>query len=220
MDSKSIENVINNVSPNVIIHCAAQRDPEICEKNHDIALKLNVEAAKTLTQFAKKNNSKIIYISTDYVFDGRNPPYTTNDSPNPLNFYGESKYLGEKEVSKLSPNNHYILRLPILYGKVDKLEDSAILTLGRNILNKEKVKLDNWTTKYPTSTSDVAFVLKQMIIEILKDNLPSGIYHWQSMEAFTKYEMAIAMANIFKITTYHISPVNTCVGNANRSAKL
>lgn len=117
------------VKPHVIVHCAAERRPDVVERHTEAAMNLNVNACTTLAKeagwwsigtlldrvknviFPTKVLSNpfstagifLIYISTDYVFDGRNPPYGENDAPNPLNLYGKSKLEGEREILRHCP---------------------------------------------------------------------------------------------------------------------
>ena len=81
------------LAPQVIIHCAAERKPDVCEKDPQLAVGLNIK--KTLAALAHEMGARFMYISTEYVFDGRNPPYNVDDVPNPLNKYGESKRVYE-----------------------------------------------------------------------------------------------------------------------------
>lgn len=86
---------------------------------------MNVETPKTLGRICKKLDIMLIYISTDYVFDGTAPPYEVEDKPNPLQFYGETKLAGEEAIRSVYPEAA-ILRLPILYGKTEFNGESSI----------------------------------------------------------------------------------------------
>jgi S-adenosylmethionine synthetase len=114
-DFDAVNGLLDANDIKVIIHCAAERRPDVAAQDPSKALKLNVKCTKHLAMEAKKRGIYLIYISTDYVFDGLDPPYKEDDAPNPINFYGKSKWLGEQEVL-----NHcdtaMILRVPVLYG--------------------------------------------------------------------------------------------------------
>ena len=91
-------------------------------------LQLNVETPRNLGKVCKENGIMLIYISTDYVFDGTTPPYEVEDKPNPLNFYGQTKLDGEEAIKSVYPEA-VILRVPILYGSTEYNGESAINVL-------------------------------------------------------------------------------------------
>ena len=135
LDFEETERVVKEFKPHVLIHSAAERRPDIVENDEETSMKLNVEATKALVSTINELNSGLeipghfmLYISTDYVFDGTNPPYKPLDQPNPLNKYGKSKLAGE-QVMKMYPADGGILRVPILYGNVEYLKESAVTGL-------------------------------------------------------------------------------------------
>ena len=107
----SVFNVLNNLSPDIVVHSAACREPDLCEVKPDYTEKINVNAAKYITDWCDKNNVPLIYISTDYVLDGLNPPYNEKDAVNPVNIYGKTKAVGESIVRQYP--NHIIIRIPL-----------------------------------------------------------------------------------------------------------
>ncbi|KAJ3279818.1 hypothetical protein HK104_001141 [Borealophlyctis nickersoniae] len=88
-DFDAVDAFVAEQKPQVIIHCAAERRPDVAERDNAAALKLNVTSSERLARAAAQNGAFLIYISTDYVFDGTKPPYEVDDKPNPLQFYGE-----------------------------------------------------------------------------------------------------------------------------------
>lgn len=98
----------------------------------------------------------LIYISTDYVFDGKPgaAPYEAHTSPNPPNFYGETKLVGEQAVLEASPcGGAVVLRVPVLYGEVEENKESAVNVLLDTVWNvgkKHKIEMDHWSVRYPT----------------------------------------------------------------------
>ena len=171
----------------MIVHCAAERKPDVCSGNPEQAEKLNVSATAQLSQLSDKFKFKLIYISTDYVFDGTEAPYSTEDQPNPINFYGKTKLAGEKEV--LKARQGVVVRVPILYGPTNDLNESAVTTLVNKIESTGTV--DNWAVRYPTLTTDIAKALVQ-----ISQKAEPGIYHLSSSEPFTKYQMTKLMAKL------------------------
>ncbi len=116
-DLDSIIGLIEKVHPELIIHTAAMTDVDGCEKKPESAFKINALGTRNVTVGAKKAGSRLVYISTDYVFDGtKKEPYDENDPMNPISVYGSSKLAGENYVRELLPQ-HYIVRTAWLFGK-------------------------------------------------------------------------------------------------------
>ncbi|PCJ56211.1 MAG: NAD(P)-dependent oxidoreductase [Planctomycetota bacterium] len=201
------EKFLLNEKPDFLIHCAAERDPDICENKEEKANNINISATETLAKTCSKLNTTFIYISTDYVFDGLQPPYQPNASLNPLNKYGISKMEGEK-IARLSNLNSIILRVPVLYGPTEDLTESAVTTLVSLIEKKSNLKLDNWAIRYPTNTVNISKAIKSLLKAIIlnKDLSINGSFHFSAEEAFTKYEMAKIMAKILGFNTSNITP--------------
>src|SRR5690554_1554099 len=107
---------VKNYKPTHIIHCAAYTQVDKAEENKDLCYNINVLGTRYLVDTAKEINSEFMYISTDYVFDGNGEaPFKPDDVPNPVNYYGLTKYQGEQEViSKLE--KYYILRISWVFG--------------------------------------------------------------------------------------------------------
>ena len=104
-NSKAVQDCILKYQPNFIVHCAAEKSPDICQNDPSKTQKINVDATQNLAKLSLENAANLIYISTDYVFDGTNPPYRTNDLTNPINAYGLSKRAGELEILKINPES-------------------------------------------------------------------------------------------------------------------
>jgi len=191
--------------PELIIHTAAERHPDICENDTGKTHALNVEATQSLVEAAQCIGAVLIYISTDYVFDGTHPPYAVDAECHPLNAYGKSKRAGETVVLAASSRN-IILRIPILYGEVETLDESAITILMHDLQPKDSKKIDHWAVRYPTYTGDVAQTLRGWTDRLRNDPDSSGIYHMSGNEALTKYDMACAMAETLGLDHSHLSP--------------
>lgn len=199
--------LIRDIQPHVIIHCAAERKPDAFEKDPKKSMFLNVETTRNLAELAAKENIFFILISTDYVFDGKNPPYQEDATPNPLQSYGKSKYEAELVTQKAS-KNHVILRVPLLYGEVENLDENAVTILLKIIQDKNKrVKMDNTQVRYPTYVGDVAETCFQLCEQRLKHNRIddiSGIFHFSGLVKYTKFQMVILIASLFNLSIDHI----------------
>ncbi|KAI0325166.1 NAD-P-binding protein [Cubamyces sp. BRFM 1775] len=204
-DVAATERVFSEFKPEWIIHCAAERRPDAAEKDPEGARKLNVSVPENLAKLSKTLKSKLVYISTDYVFDGTSPPYTPSSATNPLNFYGQTKRDGELAVLGVSGSQSIVLRVPILYGPAPKNTDSAVNILLDVISDQsgKQYRMDHYATRYPTNVVDIADFLVRV------SSLPSSrvippILHYSAGEPFTKYEMCLIFARILGLPHSHI----------------
>jgi len=184
---QEIDSCIEKMKPDCIIHCAAIRNPDMCEQNPELVERLNINSTKWLANAALRFGSWMVYISSDYVFDGTNPPYYPYSQTNPINVYGKSKLESEIILQNLL-KDYCILRLPILYGDIEFLGESPVTMIAQKLLTREKQKIDNWTIRYPTHANDVAFVLRQIIEYKIRNPIFRGICHWSNNEPYTKFE--------------------------------
>ncbi|KAJ0066403.1 hypothetical protein NL108_013035, partial [Boleophthalmus pectinirostris] len=192
--------------PHVIIHCAAERRPDVVERAPDSALNLNVHATAVLSKEAAACGAFLLFISTDYVFDGRNPPYGEDDAPNPLNLYGRSKLEGEREAQRHCPDC-VVLRVPILFGEVERVEESAVTVLWTLVLDSAQTcSLDHTQQRFPTEARDVARVCSNICSRRTQDPSVRGVFHYSAQEQMTKYEMAKAIGDAFHLPSDHIVP--------------
>jgi dTDP-4-dehydrorhamnose reductase len=123
--TSDVKNVLESIKFDCIINCAAMTNVDLCEKEKDTAMAINAEAPKTLTKLCQLNGVRLIHYSTDFVFDGKNPPYVENDKPNPINYYGKTKLLGEQAVLKVKEN--IVIRTAWLFGKPGRDHISSLL---------------------------------------------------------------------------------------------
>ncbi|KAJ3253474.1 hypothetical protein HK103_000506 [Boothiomyces macroporosus] len=199
-----VEEFIKAHKPQIVVHCAAERKPDVCASDEEGTLKLNVESSKQLAKLSVQYSFKLIYISTDYVFDGKKPPYEPEDQPNPLNFYGKSKYMGEQAILEHAPSS-IILRVPILYGHTLFNAESAVNILIDVISNPKPVEMDHFQSRFPTNVQDVALAISK-IIDLLKQKDINGVYHFSAKERMTKYEMCQIFSEILNINIDHLKP--------------
>ena len=214
-DDNAVEQFIGSQQPDVIVHCAAERRPDVSEQSPEAALALNLGATAALAKAAKQQGTWVIYISTDYVFDGTTPSYIESDTPNPVNFYGESKLRGEQLLLETSAD-FAVLRLPILYGQVERVEESAVLVLLNQLLDKKPQNVDHWAIRSPTSTLDIAMAIENMITRKLDNEALKGIYHFSGKEIMSKYQMLLMLGELFGLTTQHLTPISEPTDSAKR----
>jgi len=188
--------------PTIVIHCAAERRPDVLEEDMDYAMHINVDLTRQIGKACHEHGVWLIYISTNYVFDGKEAPYREDAQPNPLNTYGDSKLAGERALVSVHPGAA-ILRVPLLLGPIEYIGETSVTAL-LDAIQKEKPKLDNWQERFPTGTPDLARVLEAfcgVYMERGKVSASScsGIFHWQANARHTKYTMACIIAELVGI---------------------
>lgn len=191
---------IQDFRPDVVVHLAAERRPEVLHKNPAKAEVLNVDATVALAAACERAGAWLVFMSTDHVFDGTAAPYAEDAVPNPVTEYGRQKLRAEQAVRQ-SPRAT-VLRFPVLYGPVEFIKESAVTGLFADLKAGAK-KADDWQLRYPTSACDVAGVLRSMLDLHRSGKDLRGTFHWQSSEQFTKYEVTCLVADI----AMHSSPI-------------
>ncbi|XP_023219215.1 methionine adenosyltransferase 2 subunit beta-like [Centruroides sculpturatus] len=203
-DSKEAEDVIQNFQPDLVIHCAAQRFPDKVEKFYDESYKLNVETSKNLAKLASEKGAAFIFISTDYVFDGTNPPYKENDKVSPINKYGKTKADAEAAIEEVNDES-IILRVPVLYGNEEYSSESAISVLLDCLLSNVPKSVSDYEIRYPSHTDDIALICLELGEKKLQDPSIKGIYQWCGLESLTKYQMVKIMAEVLGLSANHVT---------------
>ena len=181
------------------------RRPDRVAKDEASASQINVNSCEIIAKAAQSVHAWLLYISTDYVFDGSEPPYKTTDIPNPINDYGKQKLAGEKAVLKVFPNAG-ILRVPVLYGKVENLQECAISQILDQLLKGSEGKVSDYELRYPTHVQDVANVCRFIVNDRKEKGSVSGVYHFSGNEMFTKYGQMKVMSEVFNLPIQQITP--------------
>ncbi|GBE83859.1 Methionine adenosyltransferase 2 subunit beta [Sparassis crispa] len=205
LDAPSVERVFAEFKPDWVIHCAAERRPDVAEKDPEGARKLNASVPEHLAQLSKTQKFGLVYISTDYVFDGTSPPYTPSAQTNPVNLYGQTKRDGELAVLGVLGSRSIVLRVPVLYGPAPKNTDSAINILLDVVADQsgKQYKMDHYATRYPTCVVDIADFLVRLT-SIPPNRAIPPILHYSAGEPFTKYEICLVFARILGVPHVHI----------------
>lgn len=177
LDFDETNRVVRDFKPHILIHSAAERRPDVVENDEETCMKMNVGVTKALASAINELNSDaevpehfMLYISTDYVFDGSSPPYKPLDETNPLNKYGKSKLAGEQVMQVYHPDGG-ILRVPILYGNVEYLKESAVTgVLSQGIGRGGQVLLNSVTLLYSCKVlgrGNISYLLCTTSVEVL-----------------------------------------------------
>ncbi len=192
---KMVNEIMNKVKLDFIIHLAAFTNVDQAEVNQKEAFEVNHIGTKNMAKIAKKLDVPILYLSTASVFDGETSvPYKTSDIAHPINIYGQSKLMGEEEIRKIT-KKHYIIRTSTLYGKGGNNYVDAMLTYS--MFNSNISVVDDQVS-CPTWTRDLA----KEIIKFLTEKREFGTYHisssgYVSWPELTKKIFDIKKRNVF-----------------------
>lgn len=198
-DESEVRRVFHKVKPDVAVHTAAVTNVDNCEIDKNYAFKVNAEGTKTLAKVCNEVEARIVYISTDYVFNGEKGLYTEEDEPNPVNYYGLTKLMGENHVSTLC-KSFLILRPSVLYG-VHPQKPNFVKWVVEALKKRRTIAVVEDHYNSPTFADNLAEVILEMINKELK-----GIYHTSGVERISRYRFALKIAEVFHYTNL-IKPV-------------
>lgn len=204
IDFKNLNNNLSIINPDIIINCAAYTNVDKAESDQKQANLLNFKAVDLLSKWSSSNKSKIIHISTDYVFDGKSSvPLIEDAIPSPVNIYGKSKLKGEKACQKNDPNC-IIIRTSWVYSSFG---NNFVKTMCSLMQKKDSLNIVNDQFGSPTYAKDLA----ETIIEIInfKDWI-AGLYHYSNEGEISWFDFAKSIKHFFGYNTkiHGISTIN------------
>jgi dTDP-4-dehydrorhamnose reductase len=201
---ESVIKLISKTKPHVVIHTAGITNVDFFEENPNEIKRVNIQGIKNIIEGCLKTNSKLICISSDYVFDGEKGNYIEEDKPNPISAYGKAK-LEEEELVKNSGLNYLILRIAVPYG-YNSLSDKQTFEkwVINNLKNNKEIKVIDDQYNTPTLIDDIANAAKRLI-ELNR----TGIYHVTGSERISRYDFALKVAEIFNLDKKLIKKVKT-----------
>ncbi|MCL4733812.1 MAG: SDR family oxidoreductase [Candidatus Omnitrophica bacterium] len=188
-DFSSLEKFMQEIRPGSLIHAAAMADIDACEKDPELAWRINVELAEKLVHLCEACQCRLVYLSTDTVFDGEQGGYREHDSPSPVNFYGKTKQAAEQIVSG-SKIPWAIARLCLVMGFSTRGEGNSFLDkMESALLNGREVGCPDNEIRSPIDVQTLA----EAILELAGNDL-TGIFHLAGTEKLTRYEMGRRIA--------------------------
>ncbi|MEQ8470191.1 MAG: NAD(P)-dependent oxidoreductase [Marinoscillum sp.] len=189
--------------PDVIIHCAAMTQVDECEKNKNLCWDLNVKATENLIGIAKELKAFFLYVSTDFVFDGKEGPYKESDMPRPISHYGKSKVAAEDLLHK-SQLKYAIVRTVLVYGVAhDPSRSNIVLWVKKNLEDGKPIKVVNDQWRTPTLAEDLA----EGCWAITKSK-KEGIFHISGEGMVSPLDIANNVANFFELDPGLITAVD------------
>jgi len=194
---------IEKLGPEIVIHIAAYTDVDGCELDKEKAFAVNAEGTKHVALAASKCRAKMVYLSTDYVFDGeKGEPYLESDSPHPLNVYGHSKLKGEQYVQEWVKDS-LIIRTQWLYGPFGKNFVASILQQARE---KSALSIVNDQIGSPTYSADLAKAISELIQFDAR-----GIFHVTNSDLCTWYTFGKAILELSGVNRVRVLPISSKV---------
>lgn len=205
-DGMAVNLLLEKLQPDTIIHCAALTQVDECEQEPIRAWEINVTATRFLVEAAKQINAFMIFVSTDFVFDGIHGPYKETDEVNPVSYYGSTKVAAEKAVAE-SGLPYAIVRTCLLYGNIlFGTRSNVISWVKENLEQGQKIKVvsDQWRT--PTYIEDLANG-----ILLIAEKKATGLFHISGKDFLSPYDMAIATAEYLHLDASLIEKVDASV---------
>ncbi len=191
-DIAAMQALLESELPDVVIHTAAMTQVDDCEFKHEECLALNVTAVEHLAQLSKKMGFHLVYVSTDFIFDGIKPMYTELDEANPLSYYGWSKLEGEKKVME-NANSYSIIRTVLVYGLVADMRRTNIVLWAFNTLKQQKpANVVNDQYRTPTFAEDLA-----MGCFLVADQRAQGIFNIAGKDFMSIMELVERVAKFY-----------------------
>jgi len=181
---------LNEINPDIIFNCGAYTAVDKAESEKELAFTINHSAVELIAKYSKKNNVKLIHISTDYVFDGSSSVALHEEAEtNPINIYGESKRAGEIACLKENPES-IIIRTSWVYSKFG---NNFVKTMQRLMQERDEINVVNDQTGSPTYAADLA----QAMLDILESSKwTSGIYNYSNEGEISWYEFAMSIKQL------------------------
>lgn len=194
---------INEFSPDWIINCAAYTHVDKAEQEREACWNINVEAVNNLVYAARKTKSRILHLSSDYVFNGKNGPYTETDIPDPLGFYGKSK-LAAENILRGAPVESTIIRTMVLYGISGNNRSDFVKWLITELQAGHDVRIVNDQIGNATLNDNLA----QNIFKVIQKQY-SGILNIAGSEINSRLEFARQIADVFQLDADRIHETST-----------
>jgi len=200
---RAVRDLILDHYPDCIINAAAMTDVDGCEKQKEKCWNSNVMAVENLIYGARKTGSKIVQLSTDYIFDGKSGPYDESAVPSPQGYYGKSK-LASENLLVASQLDHAIVRTMVLYGDGINVRPNFVTWLLDKLRNKQPVTIVTDQIGNPTLADELAAAILALV-----ERKKWDVYHISGSEAMDRFSFAKKVAEVFKLDQSLITPITT-----------
>lgn len=203
-DREAVGRIFTDFAPNVVVNCAAMTQVDDCERERDACWEVNVEAVEHITALCRRHGSRIVQVSTDFIFDGQDGPYSEDARPAPVNYYGRSKLAAENAVRDAGRGRWAIARTVLVFGTGEQLSRSNIALWVRDKLQAgEPIRIVTDQFRTPTYSLDLAVGLERLV-RFGK----SGVFHMSGRDYVSIHEFAHLVADVFDLDASLISPTD------------
>ena len=206
---------MHKFNPNVIVHCGALTHVDYCEQNEAESYEKTVVSTQNMIELSKTLNAKLVFISTDYIFDGNDGPYEETATTNPISIYGKHKLEAEQAVLNANQTN-LVLRITNVYGDEERGKNFVSRMIDQ-IFEQQKLNLrlpiDQYAT--PINAADIARCLYLLI-----NDGKSGIYNIAGTDYMNRIQLALTILKYFPDAEYELIPLTTEQINAPAARPL
>lgn len=202
-DPQQVESVFAQARPDAVIHSAAMTDVDGCETQRDQARLTNVVGTENVAKACARSGAHLLYLSTDYIFDGRAGPYREVDPPAPLSFYARTKLEGEQMVQGWCPQAA-IARTSVLYGYAPNVRGNFVLWVVAQLGAGKEIRIVTDQAGSPTWADHLAEVLLMMV-----DRRAQGVYHTAGRDGLSRFAFAQEIAQVFGLDASNIRPITS-----------
>ena len=197
------KDLVNQFAPDVIINAASFTQVDACEDQRELCWQINVKGVENLANLCRRYDIHLVHYSTDYVFDGKKGPYSENDRPHPLGYYGKSKLASENVLRQIACP-FTIARTCVIYGIAVQAKKNFYLWVLESLRNKLTLKVVIDQFNNPTLAEDLALGTEQVIQSSLL-----GTLHLAGKEYLNRFDFAVSIAKFFNLDTNLIQPIET-----------
>jgi len=201
-DHDAIDEAVERIRPHAIVHCAAWSDLDGCQADPDTAYRVNAEASQRIAELASAAGCRLVYTSTDMVFDGERGMYNEQDQTHPINVYGETKLAGESCIRKACPDS-VIARLALVYGKPVTGSNSFSEKALARLQAGQEMTLFTDQFRTPVLVNELA----QALLELAVSDF-SGLIHLGGSERIDRYAFGLRLAELRGLPATRLRPVS------------
>lgn len=196
-DKEAVVKKIMDTDFDIFLHLAGYTDVDGAENAKDVTLRINKDGTKNVFDAVHQREKKFVYISTDFVFDGKSPPYFEDSKPNPISSYGVSKYEGEKVLSE----DAMIVRISYPYRKAFEQKKDFVRNIRSLLEQRKSLTMVTDSLMTPTFIDDIAYALKYLFT-----HFTGGVFHINGADSLSPYDAGKLIARMYGLNQSLITP--------------
>ena len=202
-NKRQVKKLLLDFFPDFVINLAAFTNVDKSETERETCWNINVNAIEYLAKYCVPTNSHLIHISSDYIFDGKNGPYSEKDLPNPISYYGRSKLAGENIIKRFNiPST--IIRTNVLFGATKFGRPDFVKWVVDSLRNKKEIRIVTDQINNPTYLGDIAWAIRKIF-----DTGKTGIYNIGGAELLSRFKFTQKISEFFQLNFDYVEPIIT-----------